>query len=470
MKVKTYEGADMSEIVAQIKSELGSEAVILHTRRKIKGGLWGFFGQEIIEVLAGIDINVEVPPRRPVEPASAYDPILEQARNQIGANGKSKPVEPEADIPIAQSVPAPARPVEPAGSLIDHVVADDVPEEAVEEPQEVPVAQSRPLAPASRLKTGPETGEIQAATSPGKNAGDVDELRTELRELQQTVKQLVKHVATGSDAPVSHDLDPALSYLLSQDVERDIAEELVSSAGLDDAGSIDKDELIEKLAEELASSAAVTGQIRLSGRQKDDGEQRPKVVAFIGPTGVGKTTTIAKLAARFALGKHKDVALITADFFRIGAVRQLKTYAAITGVPLEVVHNQEELTEALENNSDKDLILVDTAGHSQNNQAAMDELQALFSSGSIDEFHLVLSATAKFGDLLQIYERFGVLPIHAFIFSKLDESTTYGPLISLVRATETPVSYLTNGQRVPEDIMVAKTPRLSRLLLRGGSR
>lgn len=419
----------MSVIVAQIKNDLGSDAVILHTRKKIKGGIWGFFGREVIEVLAGLDINVEVtaPAKRETDPAEVSYAPSAAARNRPEEKVKDFTEELSNNGGFAHS---------------------DV--EEVEGPD--PSA-SFPLGPASILKKDVN--------------GDVVELRSELRELQKTVGRIARRMESGkpADSAPPQDRSPALAYLAAQEVADDVAADLVATAGLVEDFGASEEEIIERLVAALADELNVTGQIKLSsGKTKS----KPKSVAFVGPTGVGKTTTIAKLAARFALGKHKKVALITADFFRIGAVRQLKTYAALTGVPLDVVHTSEELVEAIEAHADKDLILIDTAGHSQNNAQAMNDLSRLFSETQIDEYQLVLSATAKLADLIRIKERFGVLPVSALVLTKLDESITYGPLISLLHTCDMPVSYVTDGQRVPEDMQVAKSGDLAKKLLIGG--
>lgn len=186
-------------------------------------------------------------------------------------------------------------------------------------------------------------------------------------------------------------------------------------------------------------------------------EGHQKVVFFIGPTGVGKTTTIAKIAAHFKLNKSVRVALITADTYRIAAVEQLKTYANIIDVPLKVIYTIEEFNQAVREYSDYDLILVDTAGRSHKNGEQCDELYHLLEDCNLDEDiekekYLVLSATTKYKDLLKINDVFGKIKDYGLIFTKIDETLCLGNILNLRLYSEAPLSYIADGQSVPDDI------------------
>ena len=193
-----------------------------------------------------------------------------------------------------------------------------------------------------------------------------------------------------------------------------------------------------------------------------------KAVFFIGPTGVGKTTTIAKIAAHFKLNRNVKVALITADTYRIAAVEQLKTYANIIDVPLKVIYTMEEFNQAVKDYSQYDLILIDTAGRSHKNSEQCGELYHLLEDCSLDESitkenYLVLSATTKYKDLLRINDVFGQVKDYGLIFTKLDETLCLGNILNLRLYSGAPLSYLADGQSVPDDIntidpqMIAKS-------------
>jgi len=191
---------------------------------------------------------------------------------------------------------------------------------------------------------------------------------------------------------------------------------------------------------------------------------RPKVVALIGPTGVGKTTTVAKLAANFALLQRKRVALITVDTYRIAAVEQLKTYSQIIGLPVSVAYSHEELPNILELYSDYDLVLIDTAGRSQRHASQIEELKALVETVEC-EAHLVLAASTNELDMLDAARRFSGARVDRLIFSKLDETSRYGVLLNVSDQTGIPLSFLTTGQKVPEDIEAAEGTKVADLIL-----
>ena len=193
---------------------------------------------------------------------------------------------------------------------------------------------------------------------------------------------------------------------------------------------------------------------------------KPKIVALIGPTGVGKTTTLAKIAAKFVLEQGVSAAMITADTYRISAVEQLKTYSDIIGLPLEIVYSPEALKQAIDKHKNKQLILIDTAGRSQYNSYQMTELQELLNIDEKIEKHLVLSSTTKNRDAEEILRHFAICKPDRVIFTKTDETSSVGTILNLLHRKKIALSYLTNGQSVPDDIFPASIDRLAELLLR----
>jgi len=198
-------------------------------------------------------------------------------------------------------------------------------------------------------------------------------------------------------------------------------------------------------------------------------QNTPKYIFFIGPTGVGKTTTIAKIASRFKLDEKEKIAFITADTYRIAAVEQLRTYANILGVPLKVVYNEEDIKESRKEFSDYDLIFVDTAGRSHRNKEHRDDLVKLIDAVPKEEreIYLVLSATTKYKDLIAITEVYKEITDYNLIFTKLDETTYVGNILNIRMLTNAPLSYATFGQDVPDDIERINPQDIAKRLLRG---
>ena len=193
--------------------------------------------------------------------------------------------------------------------------------------------------------------------------------------------------------------------------------------------------------------------------------QGKKIWAFIGPTGVGKTTTLAKIAAHFSLRFGKTITLITLDTYRIGGLEQLKTYARILRLPFEVAGDPDELKEIITRHRDQDLLLIDTAGRNPQNREQLEELKRFLTVDPRIQNHLVLSATTKDGDLAQGVQRFSLMPIASYIFTKIDETEEYASLFNQLLRHRRPLSYLTNGQRVPEDIELATKGKVANLIL-----
>lgn len=191
------------------------------------------------------------------------------------------------------------------------------------------------------------------------------------------------------------------------------------------------------------------------------------MAAFVGPTGVGKTTTIAKLSAELSLKLKKKVGIISVDSYRIGAVDQLKTYAAIMGLPFLSAFSREDLGKALKKMANRDVILIDTAGQSHRDMKRLKELGDLVGEDFPIDTHLVLSAATKPEDMREAAQNFSILKPASYVFTKVDETGSRGGLIDQVLNLKLPVSYITNGQRVPEDILAATPRRVLKLVLQG---
>jgi flagellar biosynthesis protein FlhF len=307
----------------------------------------------------------------------------------------------------------------------------------------------RPQKPSASTLTPPDSQESDSR---------IEQLENEIQNLKAMIAQLARQgVAVVSDkVPASTpEHNRWLSLLIEAGVEETIARELLQFISED---ALSESALQSLIAERFITSGAITLQ-----------EAQPKVVMLVGPTGVGKTTTIAKLAAQYALLEKRRVGLITIDTYRIAAVEQLRTYSQIIDVPIRVVYSGSELPAAVREFSGMDLVFVDTAGRSQRNSMQIGELKACCERLSDCEVHLVLSSTTKTRDLYDIVQRFSVMPLHRVVWTKLDESTTFGNMLNVAVKHPLPISYVTTGQRVPEDVEVAEANKLASLVLGGCS-
>jgi flagellar biosynthesis protein FlhF len=239
-------------------------------------------------------------------------------------------------------------------------------------------------------------------------------------------------------------------------VARDLVEQLRDSLG--------QAEPVDPVLVRARALRLVESEIRIAGPLAVEPGKR-RVVALVGPTGVGKTTTIAKLAAHYRLKQRRRVGLITVDTYRIAAVEQLRTYADIIDLPMYVVSTPREMREASRQWEGLDLVLMDTAGRSPRDEIKLQELKAFLQEAHADEVHLVLSTTASARALVETARQFQTVGITALLLTKLDEASALGHVFSLLRASRLPVSYLTNGQNVPEDIEVAQAERLARWIM-----
>jgi len=281
-----------------------------------------------------------------------------------------------------------------------------------------------------------------------------------IRLLEDELAQMKTMLASMMAANQPKEVVTIQDTLRRQEVREDLCEDLSSKVSVADVNldSLDP-RAVSVLSGYLGQVMKFTDGLKL-------GAHGSRVVAFIGTTGVGKTTTLAKVAAHFVLEANLKGALITADTYRISAVEQLKKYAEILGLPVEVVYSAADLKKAIARHRSKDFILVDTAGRSQYNEFQMEELKELLAAHPRMEKHLVVSATTKEEDVTEIMTRFSACKPDRIIFTKTDETRTIGMVVNLLAGDGLPLSFLSNGQSVPDDILPATADRLAELLLR----
>ncbi len=286
------------------------------------------------------------------------------------------------------------------------------------------------------------------------------QMQGQLSTLQAMMKDLCRRSKSDGHGDWPEEFFRLFTELLDAEVSEDVARELVER--------VHSDPSAEKLCDPMMLKARAAGliedDVRVSGPIRVT-PGRCRLAALVGPTGVGKTTTIAKLAANFRLKKKCRVGLITVDTYRIAAVEQLRTYADIIDLPMHVVSTPREMRETVKRMDHLDLILLDTAGRSPKDEVRIQELKVFLNEAGADEVHLVLSSVAGARSLEQTAERFGVVGITSLILTKLDESNGLGNVLPLLRNNGLPLSYLTDGQNVPDDIQVADAHRLAQMIL-----
>lgn len=591
MRIKVFQAAAMKDAMAQVKDELGDDAVILHTKKIKKGGILGYGAKEIFEVTAALDET----PRRPPKKRAERLPTL--AELQAEEAGEGKPVKSSVPLPQghAGAVPAPAaaaaadaqaaqvepplaalpqpqqpqpqpqllpqqpsqpmpqqppmpqqqsqlpqqshlsqsaarryktagteaavveaerqaretasRPAQAQASPQESFVPSFPSEEghanpfqplvpsAEDPPAEPPVRKVRRKKPPARKLKKPRTGkekkteeeaETSSAAAPPRRMkrgaekadappqeedrqdGDASAAKADKEKQRETIEALQNELAqmkamlvqvVGKEKTPEDEMS-LQQALKQQEVDSDIVDDVVLQLPAETVlADRDTPLALEGLTKYLSDNVQMADGLELKARKR-------KIAALLGPTGVGKTTTLAKIAAQCVLEKGVSTAFITADTYRISAVEQLKTYADILGLPIAIVYTPDELKEAIQKFRQKQLILIDTAGRSQHNRRQMAELKDFLAVNQNIEKYLVLSATTKNEDAKDIVDKFSVCKPDKVIFTKTDETKSLGIILNILRKKAMRLSYLTNGQSVPDDIVPAQAEKLAELFLR----
>lgn len=434
----------MPEALRMVKAELGPDAMILSTKKERTGGLFGFFSKQVYRVTAALD-----PVRKPVPQAAPATPIVREA----------PPPERTAREEMESSMLAPlARELKDLREKVESLTRREG--EARAETKAVEGAE----------KTEQPDGGINLKNIPRSDLEEIKKLL--LATLAKSQEGGTKNVQWPSIA-VEDELDRQSGADLLPD-DSPLARELVSSGV--------SPELIRKIVDTLNALPLQSGDQTVKGRLVETlgrlikfagtlklKKNSPRIIALVGPTGVGKTTTTAKLAAMYALNRGNKVALITMDIFRVGAVEQLKTYSRIMGIPLEVASTPKELEKAVEKHSSCDLILIDTAGRSHKDKEKLDEMKNFLEDKIPIEVYLCLSATTKDRELEEILSRFRIFQVSKVVFTKIDESESFGNMVNLLMKDNLQVAYFTTGQRVPEDIEIATPAKLADMIFCEGA-
>lgn len=455
----------MAEALAQVRKDIGANAVILHTRSYKRGGVLGFGARTVVEITAadGQDLGKY---RRQMT-ARERGQLRKRETNANTSSRKprqvqhAQPQQPETAGELIRKTYAAARAqmqqenTQTSGNTSEQLLSDLVRNPAsAPAPAPVPTRQAAPASDAESQRLAQEMRAVK---------------RMVAKMMQQQTQRSTQN-ATQDDAKPA-DLPDKLFDQYMALLEQEVAEELAGEIMQQVRTSVDETELDD----DAACKKAVLDAIANLLPQHDDPmlkaptDRRPRTIALVGPTGVGKTTTVAKLAATFKLRQKKKVGLITLDTYRIAAVDQLRTYANIIGVPLKVVTSPDELTQAVKNFGGCDVVLIDTAGRSQRDDPKLEELARVLAAADPHEVHLVLSSTCSQAVLMDTVERFSKIHTDRIIFTKLDEAVTFGVVLNVMRKVRKKLSYITTGQEVPHQIEPGRADRLAALVLGEGA-
>ncbi len=392
MIIKKFQGKTEAEAVENAKKELGNGIVIMNVLNVKKKGLFSFLRQQLVEVTVALE-------EEPVRPTG---------------------------------IPEPNRNLTDAIANIRSVSEKSLQQEAAEKKEQNNSDEKRTDSAAIEEK--------------------LDSLHFLLEQQMQKPEEKTEDKAEDTEEEPPSEMEQFMKLLYNTMLENEVNEKYANQI-------IDEIEKSNKpnMPFDYALSNIYQKMILKFGKPEGvtPAAQGPKMIFFIGPTGVGKTTTIAKIASRFCVDGGRKVALLTADTYRIAAAEQLRTYANILEVPFRIIYSVEEISQAMRDFKDYDYILVDTAGHSHQNTEQKEVMKELIHSvdGILEkEVFLVLSATTKYRDLLSIADTYSDMTDYKLIFTKLDETTTLGNLLNLKLYTGAPLSYVTCGQNVPDDI------------------
>lgn len=442
MIVKKFQAPTEMEAIIKAREELGSTAVVLNIKSIKQRGLARLFKKDAVEVTAALE------EKDIVDGINKNKPVFD---NNAASGQEAKP-----ERMINQSM------VSGGTSSTINLIADD--NTAVSSASAI----EQKLDSLHNLlqNQGNLNSDMSSSGSQGKTvaASAYTKRMSDIKEDISGAAGENKQVKERENANYKF-LQLIYKKLIDNEVDSRFADEIIGEI----ENSLKKESNIDSIL------AAVYQKIILKlGKPKTiEMGDKAKVIFFIGPTGVGKTTTIAKIASSFKIEKEARVAFITADTYRIAAVEQLNTYASIIDCPVSVVYSVEDMNKSLSEYKDYDLILVDTAGRSHKATEQMDELKAFIEEVAqrADEFdfecYLTLSLTTKYKDLKSIADKYDDVD-WAVIFTKLDETCSVGNILNIRMLTDRPLSYTTSGQNVPDDIEVINEQGIARQLLGGG--
>lgn len=458
MTIKKYTGKTKEEAIETAKKELGSQVVIMNIKEIKPKGVLGIFKAPIYEVTAAMEGTEPAPAPvfTPVKPMPST-PVLEGTHFDAAADESFKTVLNSKDVPTAiDTLKKPQSYADAYAQTSNQSAAQKM----TKETSDLGFTEQDLKSAFREINEVVEKSENIKKPNPQQKV----EPQKEFVPLQSTLNQpLRKESAMLETGEQNSFIKMLYNILMDNEVDEKYVNQILDDLGNVISSSNSLDYLISNVYQKMVLKFGSANTITLS-------ENRPKLVFVIGPTGVGKTTTIAKIASKFKFEKKKNVAFITTDTYRIAATDQLNVYAGILSAPLSIVVDVNDFNDEVKKYKDMDLVLVDTAGFSHKNQAQKDDLKKLLSNVGDEyekEIYLVLSATTKYQDLKEIVDTYRGFTDFKIIFTKLDETSAYGNILNMKMYTGADLSYVTTGQNVPDDIEEIDSQKIVKTLLGG---
>ncbi|MBQ8519018.1 MAG: flagellar biosynthesis protein FlhF [Agathobacter sp.] len=454
MTINKFQGKTKEEAIEKAKAEFGPNAVIMNVKEVKAKGIMGLFSPVTYEVTAAIEA------KEPIYTGNVSAMITHaKPRENINLAADEEIAIPQPMRTPPREVVKPEVTIQPSASVQPTVMTQPTvavqPEVVVQSDYVEGGTDKR--SKYAKLRRHDEDKTYEAEKKFKERLDNLSEL------LEQKFGESVEDETRKTVSEEINFIRMIYNTLLKNEVNEKYINQVLDEVEKFIRPGNNVDMILPNIYQKLVLKFGQPKTIELSGK-------KPNVVFFIGPTGVGKTTTIAKIASKYKVEYNRKVAFITADTYRIAATEQLRVYANILDAPMSIVYSVEDINEAIEKYQDYDLIFVDTAGFSHKNEQQRNDTKRLLEGVKEEyrkEVYLVLSATTKYNDLLDIVDIYNEISSYKLIFTKLDETSSYGNLLNIKLYADADLSYVTIGQNVPDDIEVFDTQKIVKQLLGG---
>lgn len=416
MQIKKFIGDDTASVMAQIRDEFGNNAMILETNTVKTGGLFGFFTKSKIEILAAVENDAKKtrPAVRKAMDVTQEQEEIERPMNDFRSDFRT-------NLGYAKNIANQA-------SQINQKQIDISRLNQYKEPINQKYNRQFQIEkkPAHELERSKEEIEFK---------DDIDQIKKTVMNLSKKINDTFR---TPEEEEEYLKFVNQVQALVKTGMSKELAERVIENS--------------KKFGTEYTNENILNSIINIFSDYKPDERKEYRYNIFIGPTGVGKTTTLAKVASNAEMGTNKKQAFLTMDTYRISAVEQLKTYAQILSVPIEVAYEIDDLEGAVQRLSSRDIIYIDTAGRSHKNKKQIMELKKILDSFETKKTYLFLSATTNLDDIYDIIDTYSFIDDYYIIVTKTDETSKMGKIFDIINYSERPISFITDGQNVPDDL------------------